>query len=103
MRAGEPSKGEGAWGAVANRRLNSANACRCENPFSAWISYCSCDLADTDTEDLTQAMGQSWEFIDSALQVSPLVIYTRSQSQGRAWVAMREARGHSDQTAPSPT
>ena len=31
------------------------NACRCENPFATWISYCSCDLADTATEDLVRA------------------------------------------------
>jgi hypothetical protein len=30
------------------------NACRCENPFATWISYCSCDLADTATEDLVR-------------------------------------------------
>ena len=89
-------------GCGCETQADSANACRCENPFSAWISYCSCDLADTDTEDLTQAMGKSWEFIDSALQVSPLVIHTSSQSQGRAWVAMHEACGHNDQPVQSP-
>ena len=31
------------------------NACRCENPFATWISYYSCDLADTATEDLVRA------------------------------------------------
>jgi len=47
------------------------NACRGDNPFAAWISYCTCDLADTATEDLTDALQRSWNFIDCALKLHP--------------------------------
>jgi len=47
------------------------NACRGDNPFAAWISYCTCDLADTVTEDLTDALQRSRNFIDCALKLHP--------------------------------
>lgn len=55
--------------------VNCSRSCNFDgtgsNPFSAEINYCSCGFADNASSDLTDALEQTWTFIETALSSHP--------------------------------
>jgi hypothetical protein len=67
------------WELLSNLKVthivNCSRSCNFDgtgsNPFSAEINYCSCGFADNASSDLTEALEQTWNFIETALSSHP--------------------------------